>query len=69
WMKLGAEWTFRKTFTDDLDLIGFNNPIDPSDPYRFNQNTLSHNNDWYSVVGLYMTFSIFSRRDKCHDGF
>lgn len=69
WIKVGAEWTFRKTFADDLDLVGQGISVDPSDPFGFGQSTLTHNNDWYSSVTAFMTFRLFSRRAKCHDGF
>lgn len=68
-IKLGLEWTFRKTFTDDLDLVGFDYPIDPSDPYGFDKKSVMHNNDWYSVIGASATFSIFNRRSKCNAGY
>lgn len=69
WLNLGADWSFRKTFADDLDLVGSNTPVDPSDPFGFDESKLTHNNDWISVFGIYATFNIFSKREKCYDGF
>lgn len=69
WMNLGAEWTLRKVFADDLDLVGHQQPVDGSNPFGFSDTAFTHNNDWYSVVGVYATFTLFSRRDKCRDGF
>lgn len=69
WMNLGAEWTLRKTFVDDLDVVGHENVLNASNPLGFQKTTFTHNNDWYSVVGVYATFNLYSRRDKCRDGF
>ena len=69
WVQVGADWIFRRTFVDDLDVMGFNNSIDPADPYHYNISSSIHNNDWYSMVGVYVTFRVFSTGDKCFDGF
>jgi hypothetical protein len=68
-LNLGAEWTLRKIFADDLDVVGFDNSIDGSNPIGFSNTTITHNNDWCSVFGVYATFTILGRRDKCRDGF
>ncbi|WP_430810679.1 MULTISPECIES: DUF6089 family protein [unclassified Carboxylicivirga] len=67
YIRIGAEWTFRKTFVDDLDYIGPGS-IDPSDPYGFGESTLAHNNDWISFAGVYVTISMLKRKTKCNDG-
>ena len=49
-LSTGAEWSFRKTFDDNLDNvqnIGFEN------------NVVFHNKDWYSIVGIFVTYKIF----------
>jgi opacity protein-like surface antigen len=51
----GAEWSFRKTFSDNLD--GLENP---SGVY-----SILHNNDWYSVLGVFITFKFFNFAAKC----
>lgn len=51
----GAEWSFRKTFTDKLDGLG--NPSGVS--------SIIHNNDWYSVLGVFITFKFFNFATKC----
>jgi hypothetical protein len=51
----GAEWSFRKTFSDKLD--GIENP---SGVYSF-----LHNNDWYSSLGVFITFKFFNFATKC----
>lgn len=52
-----AEWSFRKTFTDDLDAL--------SDPYKFNKKSLFHNNDWISSIGISITYKIFPDDGDC----
>jgi hypothetical protein len=69
WIRVGAEWTFRKTFVDDLDLTSNNPPVDPSDPYGFGQVSNVHNNDWYSFAGVNLTFNLFRRKTTCKSGF
>jgi hypothetical protein len=51
----GAEWSFRKTFTDRIDGIG--NPSETS--------SLLHNNDWYSFLGVFITFKFFNFAADC----
>ncbi len=69
WIRVGAEWSFRKTFVDDLDVVGFNLPINPEDPYGFNNEGNIHNNDLYSVVSVHVTFSLLRRKTECKSGF
>jgi len=54
---LGCEWGMRKTFTDTLD--GILNP-GPDGSY-----SKSHNNDWYSFVGLYISFIVYEKGFNC----
>jgi hypothetical protein len=56
---LGAEWTFRKTFNDNLD--GWENVRGSS------AKTLSlNNNDWISYIGVYLTYQL-SDKGCCHE--
>ena len=57
--KLGleAEYGFRKTFYDNFD--GLKDAVAPSD-YSW-----IHNNDWYSFVGLALTWKIYNRLAGC----
>lgn len=69
WLRIGAEWTLRKTFVDDLDYVGESEgKVDASDPYGFNYTTATHNNDWYSFCGVTVTFSMWPRHLECNDG-
>ena len=55
-LSAGAEWSFRKTFSDELDgvvNIGSEN------------NTFFHNKDWYSIVGIFVTYKIFDWGIDC----
>ena len=54
---LGCEWGMRKTFTDTLD--GLFNP-GPED-----SGVKTHNNDWYSFVGFFLTFRIYEKGSVC----
>jgi hypothetical protein len=51
----GAEWSFRKTFNDHID--GLENPSGTG--------SLLHNNDWYSFLGVFITFKFFNFAKKC----
>jgi opacity protein-like surface antigen len=53
-LSIGAEWSFRKTFSDRLD--GVEGLI---------ENGLVHNNDWYSFVGVFITYKFFKFADDC----
>lgn len=44
----GMEWCFRKTFTDKLDYL--------SDPWKSGGSNIVINNDWYSYVGITITY-------------
>lgn len=69
WIRVGAEWTMRKTFTDDLDVNGSTSGIDPSDPFGFGLKSNSHNNDWYSFAGVSVSFNLLKRRSSCNGGY
>lgn len=69
WIRVGAEWSFRKTFVDDLDYVGGSGIVNPDDPYGFDEKALTHNNDWYSFAGITVTFSFSRRKTACNGGF
>lgn len=69
WLRLGFEWTWRKTFTDDLDRMNTNESlINPANPYGLGKTGWTHNNDWYSFVGVTVTCSMWPRKLSCYDG-
>jgi len=51
----GVEWSFRKTFNDLID--GTENPTDI--------NSVIHNNDWYSFLGIFVTYKFFNYMVDC----
>jgi hypothetical protein len=54
-LSAGAEWGFRKTFSDRID--GLENPSGTS--------SLIHNNDWYSFMGIFITYKFFNFATEC----
>jgi uncharacterized protein DUF6089 len=54
---LGMEWTFSRTFDDDWD---FNH----NSTYSSHQTALKYNKDWYSFVGLFLTYK-FDESFEC----
>ena len=52
-LRIGAEWTFYKLFVDDVD------------NYNSVGNALTHNNDWFSVFKIYITFGFLRRKSEC----
>ncbi|MDR1415876.1 MAG: DUF6089 family protein, partial [Prevotellaceae bacterium] len=54
---LGAEWTFRKTFNDNLD--GWENVQGTS-------GKALNNKDWISYIGVYLTYQL-SEKGCCHE--
>lgn len=57
----GVEWSFRKTFTDNID------GLDGKDffPNTFKQTGFANTRDWYSFCGIFITYMIFSQDLKC----
>jgi len=51
-----GEWTFRKTLNDLLDA---------RENIGTEEGVFFHNNDWYSMVGLFVTYKIFNWREDC----
>jgi hypothetical protein len=54
-MSTGLEWSFRKAFTDLID--GQENPT--------GDQSLIHNNDWYSYLGVFITYKFFNFAADC----
>jgi hypothetical protein len=51
----GAEWSFRKTFNDLIDYT--ENPTGIG--------SFVHNNDWYSFMGIFITYKFFNLMVDC----
>jgi len=61
-MGMGLEWTFRKTFTDGLDKVTWFKTL-PATSSEHNylvhkQLGYYHQRDWYSFMGLFITYKI-----------
>jgi hypothetical protein len=54
---VGAEWSFRKTFRDNID--GLENPGE-----SMYKSSIS-NTDWYSFAGIFITFRLFDHSGDC----
>lgn len=69
-LRLGVEWTFHKTFTDDLECVDdIQGSFDPSDPYRNGVHKMTHNNDWFANLCVSLSFSLWPRSLVCQDGY
>ena len=53
---VGWEWRLCKTFNDKID--GYANVYDGS-------KAIFHNNDWFSFVGLFITFRLYNYNNTC----
>jgi hypothetical protein len=53
-LSAGLEWSFRKTFADNID--NFSNPLG---------STLFNNNDWYSIFGLFISYKFVKFAANC----
>jgi hypothetical protein len=53
---MGAEWTFRKNLNDLIDGV---------ENIGADEGVFFHNNDWYSIVGIFVTYKIFNWREDC----
>lgn len=56
-INLGVEFSMRKLFTDNFDLL--------DNPYGIRSSTLK-NKDWYSLTMIFLTWDFSSRTDPCH---
>ena len=64
WVKIGAEWSFRKLFIDDIE-----GDMVPDGLDAIYGNAKTHNNDWYSIFNVYITFSFMKRSESCVGGY
>ncbi len=53
-LSTGLEWSYNKSFTDKLDGV-----ISPLGETKF------YNNDWYSFLGLFITYKFFNFAGNC----
>jgi len=66
---MGIAWSFRKTFTDYIDNVTNYKSIEgienPDDRYALKQLGHYRHNDWYSTVGIFISWRAFSGKAKC----
>lgn len=56
-LTLGVEWSYRKTFNDELDGV-----INVQDE---NNTPVIHNDDWYSFCGVFLSYKISKTKIDC----
>ncbi|MFC2086831.1 DUF6089 family protein [Bacteroidota bacterium] len=54
---IGAEWSFRKIFNDELDGI--------KNYSNLEKKSLLHNNDWYTFAGIFLSYVISDLKIDC----
>jgi len=60
-VELNVEWAFRKTFTDNLDVL--NTSVPDYDLYK--QVWFKETNDWYSILGFSVLFALKQKQSSC----
>ena len=55
-LTVGCEWKLSKTFNDNID--NYQNISDGTKAFL-------HNNDWFSFVGLFVTFRLYNYKNTC----
>lgn len=62
---VGCEWTFRKTYTDELDYVVNNAGFQLADPWLV-KSSRNKNKDWYSVFSVNLSVDLESTGSKCY---
>jgi hypothetical protein len=63
-INLGCEWTFRKTFADDLDYVNNTGGFQLQDSV-LGSDSWNKNKDWYSILMLYISYDLYGIGSKC----
>ena len=61
---LGFEWSMRKLFIDNFDVVDNESKI-LNDPYRMGHRTLK-NNDYYTCAVAFVSVDLIKRKSKCN---
>lgn len=68
-LEIGLEWSFRKTFSDQLDNLSGKsydvNSMDNTGKGLYKQNAAYYNKDWYVFAGIFVTYKIFQSGSVC----
>jgi len=62
---VGCEWTFRKTYTDQLDYVNNSAGFQLSDPWLV-ESSRNKNKDWYSVVTVNLSVDLAGTGSNCY---
>jgi hypothetical protein len=64
-LNLGCEWSFRKTYADDLDYPDSGGNFNLTDPWLV-KSAFNKNNDWYSALLFTLSYDIYGIGSKCY---
>lgn len=64
-MKIAAEWAYRNTFSDKLDLLPDNNYFPSNNLPAIKQITNDNSSDWYSLASVIITYNFKSSKKWC----
>ncbi|MCE5175617.1 MAG: DUF6089 family protein [Bacteroidales bacterium] len=63
-VNLGCEWTFRKTFADDLDYSASSTGFQLQNSWS-GVGSWNKNKDWYSILMIYVSYDLYGIGSKC----
>lgn len=66
-VNVGMEWSFRKSFADDLDYSDYGGAFQLSDPWQV-KSAYDKNKDWYSTLSLSVSYDLYGTGSKCFEG-
>lgn len=64
-LNVGCEWSFRKTYADDLDYSGGTTGFELNNDWA-GAGSWNKNKDWYSVLMLYVTVDLYGTGSDCY---
>ena len=68
-LEIGAEWSFRKTFSDYVDNLSGKEfetaNMEGASKLKYKQIATYYDKDWYSFVGVFITYKIFQSGSVC----
>lgn len=64
-LNIGFEYSLRKLFKDDFDVLNIKSDLSLDSPYGV-KSSLLKNKDWYSLTIIFITWEFSPRIDPCH---
>jgi hypothetical protein len=64
-VNMGVEWSFRKTFADDLDYSSSSTSFQLNDSWA-GSGSSNKNKDWYSILQVYITYDLYGIGSSCY---